>query len=147
MQEAHYIREVALAYQGPRRRVDAIATPAAVWRYFLPQIRHATRETFYGLALDGRHRPVGHYAVSTGTLTQSLVHPRETFAPALHLCAAAIIVAHNHPSGDVEPSAEDRAVTKRLAECGKVLGVRLIDSLVLTDTGWCSLREEGVLTD
>ena len=100
------------------------------------------REHFVALYLDGRHRPVAHQIVSVGTATASLVHPREVFQPAVLLGACALIVARNHPSGDPSPSVEDRDVTKRLAQAGKLLGITLLDSIVWTHEGtFASLRE------
>ena len=99
------------------------------------------------MLLDGRHRVLGHEVVSQGTLTASLVHPREVFRPALRACAAALILVHNHPSGDPTPSAEDRDVTSRLARAGEILGVRVVDHVVVAERGYCSLREEGLLED
>jgi len=79
--------------------------------------------------------------VSTGTLSTSLVHPREVFAAALRESAAAIVVVHNHPSGDPEPSAQDVAVTQRLVQVGALLGVPLLDHVVVGGDRWVSLRE------
>ena len=94
------------------------------------------------LYLDGRHRPIAHQVVSIGTASASLVHPREVFQPAILVGACAVIVAHNHPSGDPTPSAEDREITRRLAQAGALLGVSLLDSVVFTRTGaFVALRE------
>jgi DNA repair protein RadC len=79
--------------------------------------------------------------VSQGTLTSSLVHPREVFGPAVREEPRALIVAHNHPSGDPEPSEEDLAVTRRLVEAGKILGVPLLDHVVIGDRSFVSIRE------
>jgi DNA repair protein RadC len=81
--------------------------------------------------------------ISHGTLTASLVHPREVFRPALREGAAALVVVHNHPSGDPAPSAEDHQVTERLARAGELLGVRLLDHVVVAERGYRSLREEA----
>jgi DNA repair protein RadC len=83
--------------------------------------------------------------ISQGTLTASLVHPREVFRPALRDAAAALVLVHNHPSGDPTPSAEDREVTARLASAGEILGVRVLDHIVVAERGFCSLREQGEL--
>ena len=83
------------------------------------------------LLLDSRHRLIGEVEVSRGSLNQSLVHPREVFAPALRESAAAILVLHNHPSGDPQPSREDHEVTRRLVRAGEILGIRVVDHLVL----------------
>ncbi len=93
------------------------------------------------LLLDGKHRLRRREQVSQGTLTSSLVHPREVFGPAIREGAAALIVVHNHPSGDPEPSAEDLAVTRRLVEVGRILGVPLLDHVVIADAGYVSIRD------
>ena len=85
--------------------------------------------------LDSRHRILGITEISRGTLTASLVHPREVFKAAILANAAAIIVAHNHPSGDVTPSSEDDKVTKRLREAGKVMGIRVLDHVIVGPMG------------
>ena len=93
-----------------------------------------------------RHRVLGLHTVSVGCLSSSLVHPREVFKPAILAGSAALLVAHNHPSGDPEPSAEDVALTRRLAAAGTLLGIELLDHLILGEAGrFVSLRERGVL--
>jgi DNA repair protein RadC len=131
-----------------RRRLregDAIRSPEDVFRHFHPRLRHARQEHFFVLLLDGRHRVLGEQIVSLGTLTASLVHPREVFWPALRASAAALILAHNHPSGDPEPSPEDRTVTERLASAGELLGIPVLDHVVIAERGFRSLRDEGTL--
>jgi DNA repair protein RadC len=122
---------------------DGIGGPADVFRHFHARLRDASRERFLALLLDGRHRVIREVEISRGTLTASLVHPREVFRPALRDGAAALVVVHNHPSGDPTPSAEDRQVTDRLARAGELLGVRLLDHVVVAEHGYRSLREEG----
>jgi DNA repair protein RadC len=119
--------------------------PEDVYRHFHPHLRHAAQERFLVVMLDGRHRVLGHETVSQGTLTASLVHPREVFRPALRAGAAALVLVHNHPSGDPSPSAEDREITRRLARAGEILGVRVLDHVVVAERGFRSLREEGCL--
>ena len=97
------------------------------------------------ILLDARHRVLRSEMISQGTLTASLVHPREVFRPALRDAAAALVLVHNHPSGDPTPSAEDREVTARLANAGEILGVRVLDHIVVAERGFCSLREQGEL--
>lgn len=107
-----------------------------------PLLEQETAERFVALLLNGKHRVMGFADVSRGTLTASLVHPREVFAPALRELAAALIVAHNHPSGDPEPSQEDIEVTKRLGEAGSILGIPLLDHIIVGGRGsFTSLRE------
>jgi DNA repair protein RadC len=103
--------------------------PADVYRHFHPSLRHVPHERFLVVLLDGRHRVLRQELVSQGTLTASLVHPREVFRPALREAAAALILVHNHPSGDPTPSREDREVTARLRRAGEILGVPVLDGL------------------
>lgn len=102
-------------------------------------------EEFWELLLDGKHRVIGASQVSVGTLTTSLVHPREVFGPAIRMGAAAVIIAHNHPSGDPEPSSEDREVTARLVEAGRLLGIPVLDHIIVGEKGYASLRETMVI--
>ena len=114
------------------RQVRSAADVAAL---LTPLIADLDRETFLVAALDGRNRLAGINTVSIGSVNVTLVHPREVFKPAILLNAAAIIVAHNHPSGDPTPSPEDRALTARLIEAGRLLGIEVLDHLVLTASG------------
>jgi len=130
-----------------RRLADAerpIDGPQRAVEWFAPHFRGERQECFAALLLDGRHRVRRLVPLTRGTLLASLVHPREVFAPAVRESAAGVIVAHNHPSGDPEPSAEDLAVTDRLARAGDLLGVPLIDHLVVASSGFRSLRNHLV---
>lgn len=110
------------------------------------QIADAAEEHFVAIALNAKNRPVVFYTVSVGTLTASLVHPREVFRVAIMYNAYSIIVAHNHPSGDPTPSREDREITRRLKQAGEILGIQLYDHLVIgADGTYVSLRERGLL--
>lgn len=104
------------------------------------------KEKFYTLLLDGKNRLMALNLVSVGTLTASLVHPREVFKPAIAIGAAAVIVAHNHPSGDPVPSPEDVEITARLSEIGRLVGIRLLDHVVIGDGCFASLFERGIVT-
>ena len=140
----YYIREARLTYSGPRRALAGpLRGPHEAGRYIRRRIGDECVEVFLALALDGRHKPLADYVVSRGTLTASLVHPREVFRPALCLGAAALIVAHNHPSGDPSPSTEDREVTQRLCDAGKLLGVRLVDHLIVTPSAVYSFADDS----
>ena len=102
------------------------------------------RETFGILLLDTRHRVTALHIVSAGSLNGSIFHPREVFKAAILGNAGALILFHNHPSGDLRPSAEDRAITRRLMEAGKLLGISVLDHLILGDRGaYASFQEEG----
>jgi len=124
---------------------DAIRGPEDVFRHFHARLRDAPHEQLHLLLLDGRHRLMREVMASRGTLTASLVHPREVFRPALREGAAALVVVHNHPSGDPAPSGEDREVTRRLVQAGALLGVPVLDHVVVAERGWVSLRAEGEL--
>ena len=104
-----------------------------------------SREHFIAITLDGTSRIIETRVISIGTLNQSLVHPREVFRPAIQDNAAGIIVAHNHPSGTLEPSRADNRVTTRLREAGQILGIDLLDHLIITPTGFFSYADEGLL--
>jgi DNA repair protein RadC len=115
--------------------------PALVHAVAAPLLRGLDREEFHALLLDARHRLMRTAHVSTGTLSTSLVHPREVFVAALRESAAAIVVVHNHPSGDPEPSQQDLEVTRRLLQVGELVGVPLLDHVVVAADRWVSLRE------
>jgi DNA repair protein RadC len=103
------------------------------------------QEYFLCLYLDGANHLCDIQVITIGTLNQSLVHPREVFAPAVEKRCASIIVAHNHPSGILSPSPEDMEVTKRLKESGSLLGIELLDHVIFTREGFLSLRDEGMI--
>jgi DNA repair protein RadC len=124
----------------PRPVLDS---PAKVAEHVPMAVKKAHRENFLGFYLNARSQLLHVETISIGTLSASLVHPREVFAPALTHCAAALAVVHNHPSGDCAPSAEDKAATKRLAEAGQLLGIPLLDHVIVSATGYRSLKEDG----
>jgi len=103
------------------------------------------QEYFLCITLDGASHIIQKRIISIGTLNQSLVHPREVFADAVSDRAAGIIIAHNHPSGQLEPSLEDKRVTKRLKEVGTIMGIELLDHVILSKEGYVSFREEGLV--
>lgn len=108
-------------------------------------LRHETKEHFIAIHLDGKNRIVCFDRVSVGSLNQSIVHPREVFKGAILSSAAALILVHNHPTGDPTPSAEDRAITKRLAEVGDLVGIRVLDHVIVGDGEYLSFVERGLL--
>ena len=105
----------------------------------LSDIRDKKQEYFVCLTLDGANRLIAKRIITIGTLTSSLVHPREVFAEAITDRAASIIVAHNHPSGTLTPSSADSEVTQRLEEAGVVLGIKLVDHLIVSSSGHLSI--------
>jgi len=123
----------------------AFESPSEAARYLLPRYSARPVETFGLLALDARHRLRREAVVSVGCLTASLVHPREVFQEAVISRAAALVLFHNHPSGDPEPSAEDLSLTRRLAAAGTLMGIEVLDHLVLGAGRYVSLKDRGQL--
>jgi len=111
----------------------------------LKEYKAKQQEYFLTLYLDGANHLYETKVITIGTLNQSLVHPREVFSFAIEHRCASIIVAHNHPSGILSPSSEDIAVTSRLKESGKLLGIELLDHVIFTKDGYISLRDDGIL--
>ena len=111
----------------------------------LKEYHNKKQEYFLALYLDGANHLIQTKVITIGILNQSLVHPREVFSYAIEKRCASIIVAHNHPSGILEASSEDINVTKRLKESSQILGIELLDHLIITNDGFVSLKEEGIL--
>ena len=141
MYELKVVRERRPGY-GP---ASAIRTSAEVYAAFRARFEAADREEFLALFLDGKNHVQGFHVVSVGTLTASLVHPREVYKAAILANAAALIVVHGHPSGNPEPSAEDVAITRRLKEAGELLGIGLLDHVVIGDGRYVSFADQGLL--
>jgi DNA repair protein RadC len=133
-------RRAAAEPLGPLRPVRDAADVYAHFRGRLPQLGH---EVFYALLLDGRNRVRTEVPISVGTLTAALVHPRDVFGPALRAGVAAVVLVHNHPSGDPAPSSEDIALTERLEQAGELVGIRVLDHVVVAQGGYVSLAERG----
>ena len=120
-----------------------MTTPRAVAEYLLPQYGNRRVEQFGVLLLDTKHRVLRNTVLSVGTLDASIVHPREIFRAAVAGGAAAIVLFHNHPSGDPEPSREDTRLTERLIAAGVLMGIPVIDHVILGDARYFSYREKG----
>ena len=108
-------------------------------------LRNKKREYMVALYLNARSELIKKRVVSIGTLTESLVHPREVFAPAIKSHAVNLVLAHNHPSGSAEPSDEDVAVTQNLKEAGEILGIKVVDHIIVSKNGFVSLKQEGIV--
>jgi DNA repair protein RadC len=145
--QAHGLRVSLVKEDGVKLAERPILrTPADAAPVLAQFIGESDREQFVVALLTIRHRLIGVNVVSVGCLTSSLVHPREVFRPAVLWPCASLVLAHNHPSGDPEPSAEDVALTRRLASAGQLLGIEVLDHLVLGEAGrFVSLKERGVL--
>ena len=124
-----------------------ITEPSAVMDLVRPLYAGRDREVFSVVLMDARHRPIGINQVSVGTVSAALVHPREVFKPAIVIGASSFIAVHNHPSGDLAPSEEDIALTRRLREAGELLGIELLDSIIvdLPATNQYSMKKAGLL--
>ena len=136
------VRDAKVVYTGRAMKIS-VAHPRDVADFVRRKIGRAAREHFYTIWLDGRNRPLASDLVSIGSTTASLVHPAQIFQGPLMAGACSIIMAHNHPSGVSSPSSEDREVTKRMAEVGKLLGVRLLDHVVVGHRDYYSFSEAG----
>jgi DNA repair protein RadC len=139
-----------LVQLGNDNKVD---TPAKVVEYLASAFAaNPTQEAFWVIMLDRKNRAIGRVMITLGTLTSSLVHPREVFRPAILASAAAIIAAHNHPSGDPAPSSADIQVTRRLREAAQAIDIEMLDHVIVGDPegdpasiGWYSFRSAGLI--
>lgn len=131
--------------QAPARAGARLESAAAVAELLRPELAQERRERVHVLMVDARQRLLGDRCVSVGSLMSSVIHPREVFRPAIELAAAAVILVHNHPSGDPTPSVEDHQVTHRVAEAGAIVGIRLLDHVIVAAEGFRSFKEEGWL--
>ena len=128
----------------PRARVQ-LRTPRDAAAFLLPIFGSRPTEQFGVVLLDAKHRVLRTSIVATGTLNTTVVQPRDVFREAMLGAAVAVVVFHNHPSGDPTPSPDDFELTRRLAAAGALIGIHLVDHLVLGDVRYCSLQEMGRL--
>lgn len=117
-----------------------------IFEYVKSEVGDSRQELFYTLILDNKHRVIRLEDISKGTLNQSLVHPREVFAPAIQVRAAALVLIHNHPSGDPKPSNQDKQITKRLQEVGKLVGIQVLDHLIIGSNSYFSFVDENLIS-
>ena len=137
---------VARRLMGERLRPGMVfANPRQIFDHYHGVLRDRKREMFLVVLLDARHRVLGEEIVSEGSLTSSIVHPREVFLPAVRESAGAMVLVHNHPSGDPNPSEEDVAVTRRLVHAAELLGIRVLDHIIVGDGSYSSFKEAGLL--
>jgi len=133
-----------MAHQGEGRPTQ-FRTSKDVARYYMPMLADKKREQFQVVLLDRKNRVIREVMISQGSLTASVVHPREVFNPAIRDSAAAVIFVHNHPSGDPQPSQEDRTLTARLVEAGRLLGIEVLDHIIVAGKTYMSFADEGLL--
>lgn len=136
-------RKLERHVDGPKRK---IRSPADVYSMLYPGMREQKREKLVVLYLDTKNQVLKEEVVSIGSLNSSIVHPREVFKSALMESSASVIISHNHPSGDPTPSKEDIAITEKLIEGGKILGIDVLDHVIIGDGRYVSLKDEGLFT-
>lgn len=135
-------KRVAVADSRQRERIDSPQSGAEI---LMPRLRYESQEKFLVVLLDSKNQVMRIEQIAKGSVNSAIVHPREVFAPALLHHAAAILVSHNHPSGDPTPSKEDKDLTEKLAETGNIMCVPLLDHLIIGDGIFFSFREQGYL--
>ena len=134
------VKEKSVKYQN-----RIISSPSDSAELFSSFIEDSDREQMLLCCLDTKNRPTSISIISIGTLNSALVHPREVFKAAILSNAASIILAHNHPSGDTDPSHEDISLTNRINEASKIIGIKLLDHIIIGQGGYSSFKEEGTL--
>jgi DNA repair protein RadC len=132
-------------HEEPLRRGRLLRSSRDVYRHYRGRLEALRQEAVYVVLLDAKNRIVGEAKVSEGSLSAAIVHPREVFRPVIEESAAAVILVHNHPSGDPTPSAEDLAITQRLRQVGDVMGVKVLDHLIIGAGCYTSFVERGDL--
>ena len=130
--------------ENKRKEVVTIGSPNAAVEYN-QDMKSMKVEEVRCLMLNTKSKVIGQKVISTGTISKSLVNPREFFSVAIRKMAAGCVFIHNHPSGIAEPSKEDKAITKKLKEAGDILGIKLVDSIIIASNNYYSFKEEGKL--
>ena len=125
------VREIAARYGEKRIMGQSFNNARQVYDHFKIRLGTARQEEFHVLILDTKHRVIYEKMITLGTLNQSLIHPREIFAPAIELRAASVILIHSHPSGDSKPSKQDIEITKRLCDVGEIMGIKILDHIII----------------
>ena len=128
---------------GAKRQV--IHSPQEVAALLMPRLRFENKEKFIAILLSTKNHVLATPTISVGTLNASLVHPRELFREAIKNSAASVILVHNHPSGDPQPSQEDISLTAKMVEAGRLLDISVVDHVIIGDGKYVSLKEQGIL--
>jgi DNA repair protein RadC len=137
--------EIGRRYQKPSLAGASFCSSQDVAEYYRPRMRDLRKEVFKCALLDTKNKIIRDEEVSVGSLSASIVHPRDTFKAAIRESAAAVIFIHNHPSGDTKPSQEDILLTKRLVQAGEVLGIQVLDHIIIGDGNHFSFRDNGLI--
>lgn len=138
------MKTVVLRENAPTWVTNRFTDPLQIFEMFR-DLYNETKEHFVTLHLDVKNRIICKETVSIGSLNQSIIHPREVFKTALLSNAAAVILMHNHPSGDPEPSSEDKAITRRLQEAGDIMGIKVLDHIIIGDDNYLSFVQAGLM--
>jgi len=136
--------ELGRRYFGAKENGAKVTRPEDILP-LVAHLREKRQEHFICIALNGAGEVLGNRVITVGLLNHSLVHPREVFADAITDRAASVICVHNHPSGSLEPSSQDIAITTQLKEAGSILGIQLVDHIIVTRSGHVSMRERGLV--
>ena len=138
------IKEKTAVYHDGRKSIKNPESLYEIGKQVLNEFIEEDREAFAVILLDTKLKPIGHYIASTGTLSQSLVHPREVYKKAIVASANSVVLLHNHPSGDTNPSREDLLITQRLVEVGEIIGIEVLDHVIVGDD-YYSFKKNGNL--
>jgi DNA repair protein RadC len=129
----------------PREEKVKVNSPESIVSLFMEEMRYYKKEVFKVLLINTKGEIIGTDQISVGDLSTTVIHPREVFLPAIRRSAAAVAFAHNHPSGDPTPSGDDIAMTKKLVEAGKIIGISVWDHVIIGDGKYVSFREEQLI--
>lgn len=140
---AELSKRMSSTYTSGKRVV--IRTPEDVSKLLMEEMRHLKKEVFKVILLNAKNHMIRCMDISVGSLTASIVHPREVFSEAVKSGCAGLLFVHNHPSGDPEPSTEDVDTTLRLVDSGKILGIKVLDHVIIGDGRYVSLKEKGLM--
>ena len=141
----HTFFHIKLVREGEPVYSHPISAPHEAIAFFQEKIGDRVQEHFVAIFLNTRNVPIGWREISIGSVSASLVHPREVYLPAIKLASTSLILAHNHPSGDASPSKDDLELTRRLKKAGDLLGIEVLDHLIITADSHVSLKEQGIL--
>jgi len=130
-----------------KQALKTVLSAEDVYKLVKSKLKNYAKEHFFVLSFDIRNKLLGIDEISVGTLNANLVHPRETFEAAIHRHSAKVIIAHNHPSGDPNPSGDDLAITKQLIESGKILEIEVVDHVIVSKDNFVSLKGKGAIND
>ena len=136
------IKESEIIYKGRSRKGNTVSTPHAVYNFIKKDFKGSTQEKVMAIVVNNKNVIVTFTTISIGTISESLIHPREIFKIAIRHLGSRIILVHNHPSGNTDPSAEDINITIRIIKTGKIIGIPLLDHIIVANNKFISLKEE-----